>query len=88
MKPRPGVVKKIHHRYLMANVSLTKEGPWVRGGGGEGRVQGEESVIVALPCPSRTKDRSKATYLGTWSARAVEGNAKLEGLVLVFDGHI
>jgi hypothetical protein len=49
---------------LRGGAQLTEEGPWARPGGGEGRVRGEESVVVALAMPKSREGAIEGHTLG------------------------
>ena len=61
---------------------LTEEGPWVRASGGEGRVGGEETVVVTLAVSeSRKRAIETHTFEGGDVAEGANGKAKREALV-------
>jgi hypothetical protein len=76
------MLKEIHRRYPMATVSLTKEGPRAAAGGGEGRVRGEKSVIVALAVSESREGPIEGHALGhgTRAQSRPEGNENWFGV--------
>jgi hypothetical protein len=70
---------------LRDGAQLTEEGPWAHAGGGEGRVRGEESVVVALAVPKSREGAIEGHAFRTGSAQPRGTNAKREGLILVSD---